>query len=245
MLRNVENLQHFVKIIKALKQVGSGISYTYNEYEIYFNYMSGGRTDNIEDFQYVLDDIEQNGVPTISFRCMLEILIDDIGYVDDLPTRLILEYAFRHINIDFMEEEYFDHIVPIYLVTQNNTLLGLILKNMHDIHIDNQLMDIIVKNIDRENFMSFCNLIKEKRARVVLQKYDDAVCRKIVEISAGFGYQGIPNLILDAIIGEVVDTSGMTAYKIDKIISKFNIWKTDTTMRLGKQEYYQSEFQDA
>jgi hypothetical protein len=106
-------------------------------------------------------------------------------------------------------------------------------------------MDIIVKNIDRENFMSFCNLIKEKRARVVLQKYDDAVCRKIVEISAGFGYQGIPNLILDAIIGEVVDTSGMTAYKIDKIISKFNIWKTDTTMRLGKQEYYQSEFQDA
>ena len=195
-----------------------------------------------------------------------------------------------------MEEEYVEHIIPMYLVTQNNTLLGLILKNMHDIHIDNQLMDIIVKNIDRENFMSYChrnedvsyeddsygedsyeddavrqgksiynteddpvyrhkNIYntdisesldkKADQTNVIIQKYDAAVGRKIIEISAGFGYQGIPNLILDAIIGEVVDTSGMTAYKIDKIISKFNIWKTDTTMRLGKQEYYQPEFQDA
>ena len=75
MLSNVENLEHFVRIIKALKQVGSGIEYLYNEYEIYFNYMSGARNDNIADFKYVLDDIEQNGAPTICFRNMLERLM--------------------------------------------------------------------------------------------------------------------------------------------------------------------------
>lgn len=36
------------------------------------------------------------------------------------------------------------------------------------------------------------------------------------------------------------------AYKVDKIIDKFNIWKTDTTMRIGENEdWFNSHFQDA
>jgi hypothetical protein len=96
------------------------------------------------------------------------------------------------------------------------------------------------------------NMLKDSREwriehnKLVTKIYDDAVKRRVIDISAGFGYQGIPNLVLDAIIGETVDTSGMTAYKVDKIIGKFNLWKTDTTMRIGENEdIYQSAFKDA
>jgi hypothetical protein len=121
-----------------------------------------------------------------------------------------------------------------------------------------EFMDIVVKNIDRDSYLEIMaspitsdlslkeKVWRKKHNALVTKKYDDAVKRRVADVSAGLGYQGMPNLVLDAIIGETVDTSGMTAYKVDKIIGKFNLWKTDTTMRIGENEdVYQSQFKDA
>jgi hypothetical protein len=189
-----------------------------------------------------------------------------IDQINTTVLKMIIEYAFKNAkqlnDYDFLglfAEN--DTAIQIYMKTRNEDLLDFIIKNLSKFdkkQFTKQFMDIVVKNIDRDSYLDIMaspitpNLsLGEKGWRIqhnalVTKKYDDAVKRRVADVSAGLGYQGMPNLVLDAIIGETVDTSGMTAYKVDKIIGKFNLWKTDTTMRIGENEdAYQSQFKDA
>lgn len=202
----------------------------------------------------ILDDPEEP--PKIS------ILIQKINTT---VAKMVLEYTFKNAeqtdNYDFIG--LFEgklNTIPLYMKTRNEDLLNFILENLNVFdkkQFTKKFMDIVVKNIDRDTYLDMTAMIilpnmsddtkawRLKHNAFITKKYDDAVKRRVTDISAGFGYQGIPNLQLQAIIGEAVDTSGMTAYKVDKIIDKFNIWKTDTTMRAGAQEQNQAQFKDA
>lgn len=196
--------------------------------------------------------------------------------VDQINTtvlKMIIEYTFKNAkqlnDYDFLglfAEN--DTTIRIYMKTRNEDLLEFIIKNLGGFdtkQFTNEFMDIVVKHVDRDSYLEMTTMpltegyqgnrlpvpqtIMNRRIKynaLVTKKYDDAVKRRVTDISAGFGYQEIPTAVLDAIVGQSVDTSGMTAYKVNKIIDKFNIWKTDTTMRIGENEdNFQPEFQDA
>lgn len=250
-----KNLQHLVAIIKTLKSVDSSISYTptFNRHndpvsKIFEHLLY--KKNFLVDVEYILQDMEskpKNFVQLILYMSRWDNYIDTSSKV----LKMILEYSIK--NLRNMEDWLYNlQVLPLYMKTGNQKLMEYIVNNLdHYKYTDfpDEFMDIIVKRFNRDEYITkvteTCSyediILNDKMAK----KYDAAVKRRITDISAGLGYQCIPNLVINAIIEEAVDTSGLTAYKVDKIIDKFNIWKTDTTMRLGKQQDFQPEFQDA
>ena len=232
-------LQQLVDGIKVLKTVNLDIDYsvTYDrdfqaispifDVVVYEEYNS--------NVQYVLDDMK-----TCDYGLIDYISHANISKIDTNIIVAILDRYFCSVNNKLQIIGDFQSLstIDLYLKTRDERLLKIILQDLdfyndEDVWCDD-MMDVLINHVERTQIREYSYV-----------SYDAAVKRRIVEISAGLGYQGIPNLVLEAIINESVDTSGMTSYKVDKIIGKFNIWKTDTTMRLGKQQDYQPQFQDA
>ena len=269
-----EALQQLVDAIKALKPIGLNINYHFNmdgepsdegfdTFAILF--LEQNNFDNVE---FVLKDMETNNSRNQNFYSLIKYMLDE-NKIDNVVSKMALEYAFKNAeqtdNYDFLGLFADSEItIPWYMKTRNQDLLDFILANLGGFdkkQFSEEFMDIVVKHVGRDEYFDmtlFPDLppntkisSKQMNNRIqhnalVTKKYDDAVKRRVADVSAGLGYRGIPNLVLDAIIGETVDTSGMTAYKVDKIIGKFNLWKTDTTMRIGENEdVYQSQFKDA
>jgi hypothetical protein len=269
-----EALQQLIDAIKALKPIGLNINYHFNmdgepsdeefdTFEILF--LEQNNFDNVE---FVLKDMETNNSNNQNFYSLIKYMLDE-HKIDNVVSKMIIEYAFKNAektdNYDFIglfAER--DITIPLYMKTRNQDLLEFILENLDGFdknQFSEEFMDIVVKHVGRDEYFDmtlFPELVPNQtisskqmnnriqRNALVAKKYDDAVKRRVTDVSAGFGYQGIPSLQLQAIIDETVDTSGMTAYKVDKIIDKFNIWKTDTTMRIGENEdLFNSHFQDA
>jgi hypothetical protein len=232
-------LQQLVDGIKVLKTVNLNIDYNVSygrDYEpispifdviIYKKYNS--------NVQYVLDDMK-----TVDEFCgLLGFMFHaNISKMDKNTIIAILDRYFK-TTISLLNDDFETHLtIDLYLKTRDDRLLKIILQDLkfyddEDLFCDD-MMDVLINHVERSEFQIHSH-----------DSYDAAVKRRIVEISAGLGYQGLPNLVIEAIINESVDTTGMTSYKVDKIINKFNIWRTDTTMRLGAEQVYWSHFQDA
>jgi hypothetical protein len=253
---NFESIQDLTRIIKFVKDENIGVSIDYS-----IKHMSD---DEATDFYVEMIDLEINNLEIIlndmeSNSSNFDGIFNFILYVDDNEDNdyfknpninLIIDKALNSgfvPRLNMMEVEF--RLLLLYNKTQNKLLLKFIIDNLDifqpDELVSNTFIGTLVKNVDRETFYQTFNDFPDDLKAKYLKMYDDAVKKRVADISAGLGYQGIPNLVLDAIIGETIDTSGMTAYKVDKIIDKFNIWKTDTTMRLGKQQDYQPQFEDA
>jgi hypothetical protein len=265
-----KNLEHLIEIIKKLKEVGSSIDYK-PILNISSRYVSSifdeilFKNNDLSLVKYILKDMNNQG------ENYIELLIYMMGkdLIKKKIAKLVVNYCFKYARqeiYEYFQVDFYPEFYPLYMKTRNKHLLNNILTKYnlkylynHDGHyFDDEFVDILVVHIDRDRYIEKMseritpNMLKDSREwriehnKLVTKIYDDAVKRRVIDISAGFGYQGIPNLVLDAIIGETVDTSGMTAYKVDKIIGKFNLWKTDTTMRIGENEdIYQSAFKDA
>lgn len=269
---NFANLQQLVDAINALKTVNLTIDYRYpipgqTDFDI-FDMLLCERNDFV-NVEYVLKDMENDNDRNKNFYSLILYLMEDeelVKEIDITVAKMALEYTFKNAkrldNYDFLgllAEN--DTTIPLYMKTGNQDLLEFILSNLGGFdkkQFTDKFMDIVVKNLDRDSYVEMMTApitpnmsikLKDKFNKhnaLVTKKYDDAVKRRVTDISAGFGYQEIPTAVLDAIVGQTVDTSGMTAYKVNKIIDKFNIWKTDTTMRIGENEdNFQPEFQDA
>lgn len=250
-----KNLQHLVAIIKALKSVDSSISYTpiLNRHKdpiskIFEHLLY--KKNFLADVEYILQDMESNPKNFVQLIIYMS-RWDDYMDTNSQVLQLILEYSFK--NIRNMDEWLFNlQVVSLYMKTGNQKLMEHIVNNLDRYKYNDfpdEIMDIIVKRFDRDEYITKVTetgpyeyiILNDK----MVKKYDSAVKRRIVNISAGFGYQDLPNLVIEAIIEEAVDTSGITAYKVDKIVDKFNIWRTDTTMRAGAQETNWPHFHDA
>ena len=266
-----EALQQLVDAIKALKPIGLNINYHFNmdgesddESFDTFAILFLEKT-NFDNVEFVLKDMESNNSNNHNFYSLIKYMMDE-HKIDNVVSKMAIEYAFKNAektdNYDFLGLfADSDITIPLYMKTRNEDLLEFILANLGGFnkqHFSEEFMDIVVKHVDRDTYIQMRTIpitpnfskidigLTKIRNKETIKKYDDAVKRRVADVSAGLGYQGMPNLVLDAIIGETVDTSGMTAYKVDKIIGKFNLWKTDTTMRIGENEdIYQSAFKDA
>jgi hypothetical protein len=231
-------LEQLVDGIKVLKTVNLNIDYNVlygPDYEpispifdliIYKEYNS--------NVQYVLDDMK-----TCSYSLLDYIFHANISKMDKNTIIAILDRYFKTTISLRVDDDFETHLtIDLYLKTRDDRLLKIILQDLEFYDDENlfcdDMMDVLINHVERSEFQFHSH-----------DSYDAAVKRRIVEISAGLGYQGLPNLVIEAIINESVDTTGMTSYKVDKIIDKFNIWRTDTTMRLGAEQVYWSHFQDA
>ena len=259
-----KNLEHLIEIIKKLKEVESSIDYkpiltSKYESEIFDEILF--KNNDLSLVKYILKDMNQH-------TALLKYMMGKDYLINKKIAKLVVNYCFKYARpetYEYLNFELSESVLPLYMKTRNKHLLNVILTDYNlrylcDVNgyfFDDDFVHILVVHIDRDTYIekmseritpNMKNESREWRIRHnnwITKIYDDAVKRRVIDISAGFGYQGIPNLVLDAIINESVDTSGFTAYKVDKIIGKFNLWKTDTTMRLGKQQDYQPQFQDA
>jgi hypothetical protein len=82
-----------------------------------------------------------------------------------------------------------------------------------------------------------------------MKAYDKAAKERAVEVSFGLGYaqldnqvhSTIPSLVLQEIVNQSADLSGMPAWQVYQIVKHINEGTTDKTVRLGVP----SNFQDA
>jgi hypothetical protein len=113
----------------------------------------------------------------------------------------------------------------------------------------------IVKRFNRNDFYEHINnhnydglddqLIKDS----FMKAYDKAAKERAVEVSIGLGYaqmdnqvqSTIPSLVLQQIVNESADLSGMPAWQVYQIVKHINEGTTDRTTRLGVP----SNFEDA
>ena len=214
--------------------------------------------------------MENNNDGNGNFYRLIAYMMSQSLWIDD-PTvlKMIIEYTFKNAkqlnDYDFLElfaEN--DTTIRIYMKTRNKDLLEFIIKNLGGFdknQFSEEFMDIVVKNIDRDSYLDMMTVpitpnlsLKEKVWRdkhnaLVTKKYDDAVKRRVADVSLGLGYAQldnqvqsiIPSLVLQEIANQSVDFSGMPAQEVYNIIKHINEGTTNKTVRLGQP----SNFADA
>ena len=272
-----EALQQLVDAIKALKPIGLNINYHFNmdgesddESFDTFAILFLEKT-NFDNVEFVLKDMETNNVDNRNFYSLIKYIIVE-NKIDNIVSKMAIEYAFKNAektdNYDFLGLfADSDITIPLYMKTRNKDLLEFILTDLGGFdkkQFSEEFMDIVVKNIDRDTYLDmtlFPELApnqtistKQMNNRIqhnalVTKKYDDAVKRRVADISLGLGYAQldnqvqsiIPSLVLQEIANQSVDFSGIPAQEVYNIIKHINEGTTNKTVRLGQP----SNFADA
>ena len=139
---------------------------------------------------------------------------------------------------------------------------------INNIKIDENVFKLIVQRIDRSVFIkeldSNKQLVEDGRhddgyndwqeyfeiwKQKWITKYDKAAKERAVDVSLGLGYaqfdnqaqSTIPSLVLQQIVNESVDVSGIPAQDVYKLVKHINEGTTNKTIRLGQP----SNFTDA
>jgi hypothetical protein len=109
----------------------------------------------------------------------------------------------------------------------------------------------IVQRINRDDFYEKVNNLNvlQTHKDEWMKAYDKAAKERAVEVSFGLGYaqldnqvhSTIPSLVLQEIVNQSADLSGMPAWQVYQIVKHINEGTTDKTVRLGVP----SNFQDA
>ena len=269
---NINSSQDIVDLIKGLRSFGSSIDYTeYDEFDnrrgtINNLYSKLLIDDNMENVEYVLNDIGSN------IRGLINYMLENINRSNSDVLNLIIEKAFstfETLNEDSEDSEDSDEdsnfswkrnfswmfedtqSYRLFLKTRNDKLLNVILDRLVDFDPfeftkNPKFMDILIKNMDREKFKDNLavgtRIPSKKQLAFFLSKYDDAVKRRVTEVSLGLGYAQfnnqeqsiIPSLILQQIVDESADTSGIPAQDVYKIVKHVNEGITNDTIRLGQ-----------
>jgi hypothetical protein len=134
------------------------------------------------------------------------------------------------------------------------------------IDVPDYIFNDIVKQINRNDFyqgihdqliQSFSDALNDpeiiERIAAIkdrfMKGYDKAAKERAVEVSLGLGYaqmenqehSTIPSLVLQEIVNQSADLSGMPAWQVYQIVKHINEGTTDKTVRLGQP----SNFEDA
>jgi hypothetical protein len=275
-----KNLKHLVEIIKALKAVDSSIDYTPTfarkqgippQSNIFHKILF--KKNNLEDVEYILKDMESDRENFINLLYYISSSIF-VNKARSKVLKMILEYSFKNIrnNMDDLLYNFGSQLFSLYMKTGNKNLLEYIINNLADFpytDIPDELMDIIVRRFDRDEYMSKVTKIylnehtytsntasatelDDKMNARMAKKYDDAVKRRLTDVSFGLGYAqfdkadrdgnepiynqihpNISSLALQYIANESVDLSGIPAQDVYKIIKHVNEGMTNDTIRLG------------
>lgn len=138
----------------------------------------------------------------------------------------------------------------LYAKTQNKNVLKYIIDHLDEFTLEDltskMFINTLVQNVDRDTFYE---AFDEELEAKYLKLYDDAVKKRVTDISLGLGYaqfdnqvqSTIPSLLLQQIVNESVDTSEIPAQDVYKIVKHVNEGITNNTIRLGQP----SNFEDA
>lgn len=257
---NINSLQDIVDLIKGLRSFGASINYKEDVDDLYSKLLNDSNMENVE---YVLNDIGSNHL-----EGLIDYMLEEIYDSNSDVLNLIIEKAFSTFettedsdedsyrvqrNFSWMFEN--SNSYDLFLKTRNDKILNVVLDGLADLDPfiftkNSKFMDILVKNMDRETFEAEIKLAlrfqykkqTKKQLAFFLSKYDDAVKRRVTEVSLGLGYAQfdnqeqsiIPSLILQQIVDESADTSGIPAQDVYKIVKHVNEGITNDTIRLGQ-----------
>lgn len=242
------NLQCIVDLIKILRSIGASIDYS--EADDYENierrniveqlYSKILIDDNMENVQYVLNDMGKK------IEGIIEYMLSNLQNCRADVANLIVEQAYKK-----KKEENLNDPFDLFMKTRNDKLLKRILYwlgtlDPFEFTKNLEFMDILTKNMDRETFKNKIvgkKKISSEKLAFLLSKYDEAVKRRVTEVSLGLGYAQfnnqeqsiIPSLILQQIVNESVDVSGIPAQDVYQIIKHINEGMTNNTIRLGPE----------
>lgn len=163
----------------------------------------------------------------------------------------------KHIELDLIDSS------ALFTYYRNNPLpeiIDLIILNLWVFNRDeipNFIFKQIVQRMDRRDFYAKVKEMndgtqdewQESEQNEWMKAYDKAAKQRAVEVSLGLGYaqfdnqvqSTIPSLVLQQIVNESVDLSGMPAQDVYKLVKHINEGTTNKTIRLGQP----SNFEDA
>jgi NhaP-type Na+/H+ and K+/H+ antiporter len=110
------------------------------------------------------------------------------------------------------------------------------------------MFKVIVQHLDRNDFYAKVKSMDadEKYEELYMKEYDTTAKKRAVDVSLGLGYaqmdnqvqSTIPTLVLQQIVDESADLSGMPAWQVYQIVKHINEGTTDKTIRLGVENKF-------
>lgn len=157
----------------------------------------------------------------IDFIVEFIILFDHINWNSQVCSKIdVPDYIFKDIVKQINRDDFYQEI--------QDQLIGMYSDQLNDPEIIERMRDI------KDNFM---------------KAYDKAAKQRAVDVSLGLGYAQfdnqehsiIPSLVLQQIVNQSVDLSGIPAQDVYKLVKHINEGTTNKTIRLGQP----SNFADA
>ena len=249
------SIQDLLRIIKFIKDQNVGASINYSN-DISAEFFEQIIELDINNLEIILNDMASDirnfdGI----FKYILGGLLNNIDSYEDIQNiNLIIDKVFNAgyvPRLNMMGDEF--RLLILYKKTQNKRLLQFIIDNLDifepDLLLSNTFIGTLVKNVDRETFYKTFDDFSDDLKAKYLRQYDNAVKKRVTDISLGLGYaqfdnqaqSNIPSLLLQQIVNESLDTSGLPAQDVYKIVKHVNEGTTNKTVRLGQP----SNFADA
>jgi hypothetical protein len=265
-----DSIPELVEIIKVLKTIGKTLDYTNGSlWSLWFTDFSQDLIrENKDNFEYVLNDMLKYNPNIIDRFRFVKGKDDDYIPTETMIQNLKLIYDIklqrRYDNL------YLSDILYEYKKYKLPEMIDLIILNLQGFDNDDFDPDVsqglqkqirilenydifkgIVQRINRDDFYEKVNNLNvlQTHKDEWMKAYDKAAKERAVEVSLGLGYaqmdnqnqSTIPSLVLQQIVNESADLSGMPAWQVYQIVKHINEGTTDKTTRLGVP----SNFEDA
>jgi hypothetical protein len=265
-----DSIPELVEIIKVLKTIGKTLDYTNGSlWSLWFTDFSQDLIrENKDNFEYVLNDMLKYNPNIIDRFRFVKGKDDDYIPTETMIQNVKLIYAIklqrRYDNL------YLSDILYEYKKYKLPEMIDLIILNLQGFDNDDFDPDVsqglqkqisklekygifkgIVQRINRDDFYEKVNILNvlQTHKDEWMKAYDKAAKERAVDVSIGLGYAQfdnqehliIPSLVLQEIVNQSVDLSGMPAWQVYQIVKHINEGTTDKTVRLGVP----SNFEDA
>ena len=216
--------------------------------------------ENTDLVKFIFDDMEYDNypVPTLAAVAALHVMDpyhSSTTQVDNFKLLLSIIIS-RNISISDTLADNSDDLFDYYSSNPIPEIVDLIVLNLGDFRLqdlqDFNIFKGIVQRISRADFYAKVQEIEldlEKWEDEYMAEYDKAAKQRAVEVSLGLGYaqfdnqeqSTIPSLVLQEIVNQSADLSGMPGWQVYQIVKHINEGTTDKTVRLGQP----SNFEDA
>jgi hypothetical protein len=257
-----QSISQLAEIIRVLKPLGVSLDYAGNGIfsKTDMNQLSEDliNSANLKDVQYVLDDILHIDPDAIGLIASLHIMKDRKDTDIQRQNMKLLLSMLMDNDIDITEDDG-DSFFEYYQKNPSPEITNLFIHNVtffspYDLE-RYDMFKVIVQHLDRDDFYAKVKSIdyEEEYEELYMKGYDTAAKKRAVDVSLGLGYaqmdnqvqSTIPTLVLQQIVNETADLSGMPAWQVYQIVKHINEGTTDKTIRLGVENKFADAKEEA
>ena len=244
-----------------MKPLGISLDYASNETD--YNHLSNVliNSANLKDVQYVLDDILHIDPEAIGLIAHLHIMKDRKDTDIQRQNMKLLLSMLMDNDIDISENvgDDGDSFFEYYQKNPSPEITNLFIRNVtffspYDLE-RYDMFKVIVQHLDRNDFYAKVKSMDadEEYEELYMKGYDTTAKKRAVDVSLGLGYaqmdnqvqSTIPTLVLQQIVNESADLSGMPAWQVYQIVKHINEGTTNKTIRLGVENKFQDVKEEA